>query len=85
MSRRTFARHFRAEAGLSPGQWLTQQRVDLARQLLESSESPVNRIAERVGFGTGATLRHPLHAAFGVCPGAYRRTFQTSTPAITSS
>ncbi|WP_261802045.1 helix-turn-helix domain-containing protein [Streptomyces sp. ISID311] len=43
---------------MSPGQWLTQQRVDLARQLLKSSELPVSRIAERVGFGTGATLRH---------------------------
>ncbi|RXS65454.1 helix-turn-helix domain-containing protein [Streptomyces sp. TM32] len=83
MSRRTFTRRFRAEVGLSPGQWLTQQRVDLARQLLESSDLPVNRIAERVGFGTGATLRHHLHAAIGVSPGAYRRTFQTSTPDVT--
>ncbi|MEU9114961.1 helix-turn-helix domain-containing protein [Streptomyces sp. NPDC048483] len=80
MSRRTFTRRFRAEVGLSPGQWLTQQRVDLARQLLESSDLPVNRIAERVGFGTGATLRHHLHSAIGVSPGAYRRTFQTSAP-----
>ncbi|WP_182454998.1 GlxA family transcriptional regulator [Streptacidiphilus sp. P02-A3a] len=77
MSRRTFTRRFRAEVGLSPGQWLTQQRVDLARQLLESSDLPVNRIAERVGFAAGATLRQHLHAAIGVSPGAYRRTFRT--------
>ncbi|MER5863349.1 helix-turn-helix domain-containing protein [Kitasatospora sp. NPDC002040] len=76
MSRRTFTRRFRAEVGLSPGQWLTQQRVELARQLLESSELPVTRIAERVGFGTDATLRQNLHAAIGVSPGAYRRTFR---------
>ncbi|MEV5238110.1 helix-turn-helix domain-containing protein [Streptomyces cinnamoneus] len=76
MSRRTFTRRFRAEVGLSPGQWLTQQRVDLARHLLESSDLPVSRIAERVGFGTDATLRQRLHAAIGVSPGAYRRTFR---------
>ncbi|GGP58759.1 GlxA family transcriptional regulator [Streptomyces abikoensis] len=76
MSRRTFTRHFRAEVGLSPGQWLTQQRVDLARHLLESSDLPVTRVAERVGFGTDATLRQHLHAAIGVSPGAYRRTFR---------
>ncbi|MFF2040995.1 GlxA family transcriptional regulator [Kitasatospora sp. NPDC058170] len=76
MSRRTFTRRFRAEVGLSPGQWLTQQRVDLARNLLESSDLPVNRIAERVGFGTGASLRQHLHTAIGVPPGAYRRTFR---------
>lgn len=76
MSRRTFTRRFRAEVGLSPGQWLTQQRVDLARQLLESSDLPVNRIAERVGFTAGATLRQHLHASIGVSPGVYRRTFR---------
>ncbi|MFD0277635.1 GlxA family transcriptional regulator [Kitasatospora sp. NPDC127111] len=77
MSRRTFTRRFRAEVGLSPGQWLTQQRVDLARHLLESSDLTVNRIAERVGFGTGASLRQHLHSAIGVPPGAYRRTFRS--------
>lgn len=76
MSRRTFTRRFRAEVGLSPGQWLTQQRVDLARHLLESSDLPVSRIAERAGFGTDATLRQHLHAAIGVSPGTYRRTFR---------
>jgi len=76
MSRRTFTRRFRAEVGLSPGQWLSQQRVDLARQLLESSDLPVSRVAERAGFGTDAALRQNLHAAIGVSPGAYRRTFR---------
>ena len=76
MSRRTFTRRFRAEVGLSPGQWLTQQRVELARLLLESSDLPVSRVAERAGFGTDAALRQNLHAAIGVSPGAYRRTFR---------
>ncbi|MEV5505753.1 GlxA family transcriptional regulator [Streptomyces orinoci] len=78
MSRRTFTRRFRAEVGLSPGAWLTAQRVELARQLLESTDLPVSRIAERSGFGTDATLRQRLHAAIGVSPGAYRRTFRAS-------
>ncbi|MEV4744221.1 helix-turn-helix domain-containing protein [Streptomyces sp. NPDC049555] len=76
MSRRTFTRRFRAEVGMSPGQWLVQQRTDLARHLLETSDLPVGRIAERTGFGTDATLRHHLHATIGVSPGAYRRTFR---------
>ncbi|NEE39180.1 helix-turn-helix domain-containing protein, partial [Streptomyces sp. SID7982] len=36
MSVRTFTRRFREEVGISPGQWLTQQRVERARHLLES-------------------------------------------------
>jgi transcriptional regulator GlxA family with amidase domain len=76
MSRRNFTRRFRAETGLSPAQWLTQQRLDLARHLLESSDLTVARIAERTGFGSDVTLRQHLRAAIGVSPGAYRRTFR---------
>ncbi|AZQ32602.1 helix-turn-helix domain-containing protein [Streptomyces cyaneochromogenes] len=85
MSMRTFARRFNDEVGLSPGRWLIQQRVVRARHLLESSDLSVDQIAGRVGFATGASLRQHLHAAIGVSPQAYRRTFQAadsvSTPA----
>ncbi|MEU0584714.1 helix-turn-helix domain-containing protein [Streptomyces sp. NPDC006132] len=78
MSRRTFARRFHDEVGLSPGRWLIQQRVSRARHLLESSDLTVDQIAGRVGFATGASLRQHLHAAIGVSPQAYRRTFQSA-------
>ncbi|GAA2362690.1 GlxA family transcriptional regulator [Nonomuraea africana] len=75
MSRRTFTRRFREEVGMSPGQWLIGQRVELARHLLEVSDLPVDQVAERAGFGTAASLRQHLHAVVGVSPHAYRRTF----------
>ncbi|WP_329270587.1 GlxA family transcriptional regulator [Streptomyces pseudovenezuelae] len=78
MSLRTFARRFNEEVGLSPGRWLIQQRVARARHLLESSDLSVDQIAGRVGFATGASLRQHLHAAIGVSPQVYRRTFQTA-------
>jgi transcriptional regulator GlxA family with amidase domain len=78
MSLRTFARRFNDEVGLSPGRWLIQQRVARARDLLEVSDLSVDQIAGRVGFATGASLRQHLHAAIGVSPQAYRRTFQTT-------
>ncbi|MFD7282344.1 GlxA family transcriptional regulator [Streptomyces sp. NPDC059862] len=76
MSRRTFARRFNDEVGLSPGRWLIQQRVARARHLLESSDLPVDTIAGQVGFATAASLRQHLHTAIGVSPQTYRRTFQ---------
>ncbi|MFF3515657.1 GlxA family transcriptional regulator [Streptomyces sp. NPDC002573] len=76
MSLRTFARRFQEEVGLSPGRWLIQQRVVRARHLLESTDLSVDQIAGEVGFATGASLRQHLHAAIGVSPQAYRRTFQ---------
>ncbi|MEV0222834.1 helix-turn-helix domain-containing protein [Streptomyces sp. NPDC050704] len=82
MSLRTFARRFNDEVGMSPGRWLIQQRVVRARQLLESSDLPVDQIAGEVGFATGASLRQHLHAAIGVSPGAYRRTFRAGRPRV---
>ncbi|WP_433247812.1 GlxA family transcriptional regulator [Streptosporangium sp. CA-135522] len=76
MSRRTFTRRFRDEMGVSPGQWLTVQRLELARRLLEASDLPVDAVAVRAGFGTAASLRQHLQAAIGVSPMAYRRTFR---------
>lgn len=78
MSLRTFARRFNDEVGLSPGRWLIQQRVARARHLLESSDLSVDQIAGQVGFATGASLRQHLHAAIGVSPQNYRRTFQAA-------
>lgn len=77
MSRRSFTRRFRAEVGVSPGQWLASQRVDLARHLLETTDLTVDRVASEAGFGTGASLRQHLASTIGVSPTTYRRTFRT--------
>ncbi|GIH70184.1 GlxA family transcriptional regulator [Sphaerimonospora thailandensis] len=77
MSVRTFTRRFREETGLSPARWLTRQRVEHARHLLETTDLPVDEIARRSGFGTAVSLRQHLHTAVGVSPLAYRQTFRT--------
>ena len=74
---RTLTRRFRAETGLSPSRWLLLRRLDLARELLESTDLPVERIAARTGLGTAASLRAHFHTELGVSPTAYRRTFRT--------
>ncbi|MFJ7064684.1 GlxA family transcriptional regulator [Streptomyces sp. NPDC101115] len=79
MSVRTFTRRFREEVGVSPGQWLTRQRVERARHLLESTDLPVDQIAHDAGFGTAQSLRTHLQAAIGVTPTAYRRTFRAAS------
>ncbi|WP_236064067.1 GlxA family transcriptional regulator [Streptomyces poriferorum] len=81
MSTRTFARRFQEETGLSPGRWLTQQRLRRARHLLESTDLPVERVAHEVGFATATSLRRHLAAEAGVAPSAYRRTFRAAGPA----
>ncbi|MEU3553508.1 GlxA family transcriptional regulator [Streptomyces fragilis] len=75
LSVRTFTRRFREETGVSPGEWLTLQRVERARHLLETTDLPVERIARDAGFGSVQSLRQHVRAVLGVAPTTYRRTF----------
>jgi transcriptional regulator GlxA family with amidase domain len=75
LSVRTFTRRFREEVGVSPGQWLTAQRVERARHLLETSALSMDQVARESGFGTAQSMRQHLQSVLGVTPTAYRRTF----------
>ncbi|MFE1248757.1 GlxA family transcriptional regulator [Streptomyces sp. NPDC058766] len=85
MSVRTFTRRFREETGVSPGQWLTRQRVERARYLLESTDRSVDQVAREAGFGTAQSMRQHLQAALGVTPTTYRRTFRADNGPATPS
>ncbi|NXY98463.1 helix-turn-helix domain-containing protein [Streptomyces sp. BR123] len=78
MSVRTFTRRFREEAGTSPGEWITGQRVERARRLLEQTDLAMEQVAREAGFGTAQSLRKHVQAALGVSPTAYRRTFRAA-------
>jgi transcriptional regulator GlxA family with amidase domain len=75
LSARTFARRFRSETGTTPHHWLTGQRVLAAQRLLEETEQPVETVADLVGFGSAAVLRHHFTRRVGTTPTDYRRTF----------
>ncbi len=76
MSPRTFARRFLASTGTTPYRWLLRQRVQLAQRLLETSDLPIDSVAEKSGFSTAANLRKHFSRAVHTSPQAYRRTFQ---------
>jgi AraC family transcriptional activator FtrA len=78
MSLRTLARRFEHQAGTTPHQWLTHQRVLTAQRLLETSDASVERVAELSGFATPETLRHHFRRRVGTSPVAYRRRFAQS-------
>lgn len=81
MSPRTFARRFRSETGVTPHAWVTSQRILAAEELLEQSDASVEWIAQEVGFGNAATLRHHFLPARGVSPQQYRRDFSCAAGA----
>ena len=75
-SPRTFARRFRAATGTTPHQWILSQRILLAQRLLETTDEPVELVAQRCGFGSAAGLRQHFTRAVSASPQAYRRTFR---------
>lgn len=76
MSTRTFERYFAREVGTTPLRWLNQQRLARARELLETTDLPVDTVAQRSGLGSGDGLRQHFHRALGTTPAAYRRAFR---------
>lgn len=75
MSVRTFTRRFRDETGQTPGVWLIRQRVNRAAELLETTDLPIDRVAERAGLGSAASLRQHFKITYGLPPLAYRKAF----------
>ncbi|MEV6649647.1 helix-turn-helix domain-containing protein [Streptomyces sp. NPDC051219] len=76
MSTRTLNRRFREQTGTTPLQWLHRARIRQAQYLLETTTQPVDRIADRVGFGSPTAFRDRFRRLTGTSPHAYRRAFQ---------
>nr|WP_308016274.1 helix-turn-helix domain-containing protein [Nonomuraea aurantiaca] len=75
ISVRTLTRRFHAETGLSPLQWLLHRRVDRARELLETTELPMDQVAGKSGLGSADSLRKHLSSRVGLTPTTYRASF----------
>ncbi len=75
MSRRTFDRKFRSSFNMSPKEWLTQQRIERAKALLEQESTSVERLAILAGFDNATTMRHHFRRLVGVSPQQYRSQF----------
>ncbi|WP_229069083.1 GlxA family transcriptional regulator [Actinoplanes sp. DH11] len=76
MSPRNLARRFRAHTGATPMQWLLGRRIQRVRELLETTDLTVDRIARTTGFGSTETLRHHFGRQVGCTPSLYRATFR---------
>lgn len=76
MSRRTFIRRFEEATGLPPGEWVAQERVARARNLLEATKMSVEDVATSVGFGSADALRHHFRSRFDTSPLRYRMGFR---------
>jgi transcriptional regulator GlxA family with amidase domain len=72
---RTLARRFRASIGMSPLGYLQSRRIARAKQLLESTALPLERILERCGYEDLSSFRKLFARQVGMTPREYRSRF----------
>jgi transcriptional regulator GlxA family with amidase domain len=80
MSARHLHRRFRAQTGTTPRRWLLWARTERARELLETTDLPIDQVAEVAGFGSAGSLRAHFRDELGTTPAAYRRSFRHAHP-----
>jgi AraC family transcriptional regulator len=73
-----FARAFKKTIGVAPHRWLVEQKMERAKQLLESTSLTVTDIALECGFSHRVALSNAFQRMNGVNPGEWRRARQTS-------
>lgn len=77
ISDRQLTRIFKKELGTTPAAYLVSARLELARNLLETTDDTLHRIAAACGFGTVDTLNRAFRRSLNVTPSEYRDRFRT--------
>lgn len=68
-----------ADTGMSVFDWITRERVNQAKALLETTEYRVSEIAAMVGMGSSESLRRNFDKLIGTTASAYRLAFRPDT------
>ena len=81
MSPRHFARTFAAETGATPAKAIERLRLEAARERVEGSAEPIERVAAQTGFRDPERMRRSFIRAFGQPPQTLRRSARTAAAA----
>ncbi|MFC3615523.1 GlxA family transcriptional regulator [Lutimaribacter marinistellae] len=71
----SFARRFRVATGLSPMGYVQALRLEEAKQMLETTDTPVAEIGEAVGYSDTGSFRKLFKRRTGLTPADHRRMF----------
>ena len=73
MSTRTLTRHFQEELKVSPGKWIRQTRIEMAKSLLQDTGLSVSEVCYRIGYTDLTSFSRLFTKSTGLGPAEYRR------------
>ena len=73
LTERSFLRRFRQATGLPPLEYVQTLRIEEAKQLLETGDTPLDDVATEVGYAEPASFRRLFRRMVGISPSTYRR------------
>ena len=76
LSVRTFKRRFEAATGYAPLDYVQSLRVEEAKQMLETSITPIDDVSAEVGYADAAAFRRLFKRSVGISPLQYRQRFR---------
>jgi transcriptional regulator GlxA family with amidase domain len=74
---RTVKRRFKAATGTTLMDYVQNLRIEEAKRLLESSQTPFDTIAAEVGYENPGFFRRLFKRRTGLTPSNYRKMFQS--------
>ncbi len=77
-NRRRINEAFQAYCGLSVFNWLREERLRQAHNLVANTDTPISYLAEYLGFSTGANFSKAFRERYHCSPRSLRQEMQTS-------
>ncbi|GGX87752.1 hypothetical protein GCM10007160_13910 [Litchfieldella qijiaojingensis] len=77
LTERSFKRRFKLATGMTPMEYVHTLRLEEAKQYLETTDEPVEAIAELVGYADASFFRRLFSRRVGLTPSQYRRRFRS--------
>jgi len=75
-----FKTKFKREVGFAPAEYISIQKVEASKNLLESSEVSITELAYGLGFSSSNYFASVFKKIMGCTPREYRKQFKQSHP-----
>ncbi|MGX1307040.1 transcriptional regulator GlxA family with amidase domain [Amorphus suaedae] len=85
LSERSFKRRFTQATGMPPIDYVHTLRLEEAKQILETTDLPVEAVAVDIGYEDASFFRRLFRRKVGLSPSDYRRRFRTVRVALAAA